>query len=178
MNIDVVALRKVVLSHDVEIIGAALGEIVSLIDKNPFSERIRFLLGNQNLAKKPVKNVVGEISPPNCLGTAFFIAGVSPFNYPYHGYDFELNPHMKQPGPRKWDDCFSFGHFDRRVPGAFVFSYSVENDGWHAGIYLGIVGDEHVLFAQHGHGESFGPESLINYASPDYYIPKTLLKKQ
>lgn len=180
MNIyEQTALEAAILSQDVGMPRGMLDEIASMIDQNPFFERIRFLLANQDLAKKPVKNVAGEFSPPNCIGTAFFIAGVGPFDYPYHAYGNELSEHMEQqPGSGRWDDAFS-GHPERKIPGAFIFSYSVESDDWHAGIYLGTVGDEHILFAQHGHGESFGPElESRNYCSPSYYIPKTLLKNE
>jgi hypothetical protein len=83
-------------------------------------------------------------------------------------------PEMK-PGHKRPSGCI-FGHSENRIPGALCFSYYNKIDDWHAGIYLGIVGKEHVLFAQHGPGGAFGPESLIYYANPDYYIPETLLK--
>jgi hypothetical protein len=173
MKIDEIVVREAMLFDDEKIIGHISGDVVAMIDQNPFSERIKFLLANQDLAKKPVKNVNGELSAPNCIGTAFFIAGVGPFGYPYYAYD-EIRQYLEEPELRNY---FS-EHSERRVPGAFCFSYSTEIGDWHAGIYLGMVGDEHILFAQHGYGKSFGPESLWNYCVPTYYLPRTLLKSQ
>ena len=150
-------------------------ELKGLIAQNPFCERILFLLANPQLATTPVLNTKGRLSPPNCIGTAFFVAGVSSLPYPYHGYGFELYPHMRQPD-QKWDDFF-FPHPERRIPGAFVFSYCIEIEDWHAGIYLGETRQGHILFAQRGHAEEFALETLSgNYSNPDYYIPTTLMK--
>jgi len=168
--------RESILEHDLEALVPRLDGIAELISQNPFSERIKLLLANPGWATKPVKNMMGELSAPNCLGTAFFIAGVGKFNYPYHAYDNELDEHMKQPGPKRWDDIF-LPHYERRIPGAFVFSCDFNAD-WHAGIYLGTIEDEHILFAQHGHGREFGPETLRNYSNPSYYIPRTLRTDQ
>jgi hypothetical protein len=164
--------REIIIPQDLEIIGDNLDDILSLIDQNPFSERIWYLLKNENIAKIPVKNIVGEYSPPNCIGTAFFIAGVGELDYPYHGYGFELNDHISNQS-----NNFFKQYLERRIQGAFAFSYSTKIDSWHAGIYLGKIKNEHVFFAQHGHAESFGPESLRNFSSIFYEIPKTLLHK-
>jgi hypothetical protein len=173
MAIDEKTIRESLYYRDKDL-GEIWREIAGLIDGNPFSERMRFLLENQHLATTPVKNLKDVVSPPNCIGTAFFVAGVSELDYPYHGYDFELNPHMKQEDNSEHDMFRLFNrHLERRIPGAFAFSYCVDAD-WHAGVYLGVVGEEHVLFAQHGHKGKFGPESLRNYDSPTYYIPRTL----
>lgn len=162
--------------RDLEIIGSNWREVLALIERNPFSERIFYLLAHQEIASVAVVNTRGISSPPNCIGTALYIAGVSTLPYPYHAYSYELNPHMEQPGEKRWDDFF-WPHEERRIPGGFVFSFCAEGDGWHAGIYLGQIGDEHILFAQHDHGGNFGVETLArNYASPDYYVPSTLLK--
>ncbi len=154
-------------------------EIERLIIRNPFSERILHLLLNPQLASKPVLNRYKRESPPNCIGTAFWVAGVSKLDYPYHGYENELSPHMKlniPPEERLLEAIFGNKHPENMIPGAFNFSYCVLSDGWHAGIYLGRVEDKEVLFAQHGHGRPFGIETEKCYASPKYFIPRTLNK--
>ncbi len=141
------------------------GEISSLINNNPFRKRIVFLLENQQLANTPIKNLLGIESCPNCIGTALFIAGVSPFNYPHRAYENELDQHMNE-------------KTNKHLPGAFVFSYSAESDDWHAGIYLGKIKEDHIAFAQHGRGDKFGPESLnCNYCAPHFYVPRTPVLK-
>jgi hypothetical protein len=177
MEIDIAALKEGIQPRDMEILGGALEEILLLIDQNPFSERIKFLLLNQDIADKPVENIYGELSAPNCIGTALFIAGVGKFAYPYHAYEKELVKHRSyQPKSGDWEACF-FGHIERRIAGAIAFSYCVVPRGCHAGIYLGKVRDRHVLFAQHNHKEKFGPESESrnHQFPPSYYIPRTLL---
>jgi len=161
------------LEHDVNVLAYNWVDILALIGRNPFSERIKFLLEHQELSNRPVPNLAGELGVPECKGTAFWIAGVSKLDYPYQANDDELNQHMEQSGPKRWDDFFRV-HNERRIPGAFCFSYSAQVDSWHAGIYLGEIGEEHVLFAQHGTGNKFGPESLRYYSHPDYYIPRSL----
>lgn len=163
--------------HDMHLAEISSG-IIDLVHANPFSERLIYLLNNQDLAAGKVVNLKGIVSEPNCIGTALFIAGVSELNYPYHGYSSELNPHMKEPviersSMARIANMFS-SHLERRIPGAFAFSYSVEIDDWHAGVYLGEVDGVPILFAQHGHKGKFGPESLRNYSCPTYYIPLTL----
>ncbi len=83
---------------------------------------------------------------------------------------------MKSPdGQNDWIAAFR-RHIERRAPGAFIFSFSIESDGWHAGIYLGEIRGEHIAFAQHEHGGTFGPEVIYRcYADPDYYTPSTLI---
>lgn len=168
-------LKGSIVARDFVIIGDMLKEIELLIERNPFSARMHYLLENQDLASKAVLNIRDRISPPNCIGTAFFIAGVGSLHYPYHAYSYELNLHMSSAGQTaRWDDCFR-KHIERRIPGAFIFSYSLEKDDWHAGIYLGEVDGEHLSFAQHGHSGKFGPETISrNYCNPDYYLPSTL----
>ena len=178
MKLDKTTIIGSIRERDMESIGNAWKELSFLMEQNPFSEKMCFLLTHKEIAKVPVENKMGEISEPNCIGTAFFVADVSALKYPYHGYDFELDPHMIQPGEKSHDDMFH-QHHERRIPGAFIFSYSVQSDGWHAGIYIGKIGEEHVAFAQHGHGGSFCLETVArNYCSPEYYIPSTLLKIQ
>ena len=174
MNIyEEAALEGAVLRDDEKVLRPILEGVALMIDQNPFSGRIWSLLTNARLATKPVLNTKGEIIPPNCLGTVFFVAGVGSFDYPYHAYDDELNQHLKQPGPKDWSDSFRI-HLDRRIPGAFCFSCDGVNADWHAGIYLGLVGDEHVFFAQHGSGGIFCLELMRYYPNSDYYIPRTL----
>ena len=174
-------VEDTILPHDKDLIGMEAERIVWLINQNPFAERIWDLLLNPEIAKKPVVNKKDQLSAPNCIGTAFFVAGVSSLGYPYHAYSFELNPHMEQPKPEKEDDSlFALfrRHDERRIPGAFCFSYCVGNEDWHAGIYLGAIKDEQILFAQNGHGGNFCLQTLNrNYSGPDFYIPKTLLGK-
>jgi hypothetical protein len=178
MKIDKAVLKASIEGNDAAVMENILEEIGLLIEQNPFCSRMSFLLANQKIAKKPVLNRQGELSAPNCIGTAFFVAGVGSLGYPYHAYEGELDTHMKTKVKVKWDDCFH-DHPERRIPGSFIFSYSVENDGWHAGIYLGHVKEEHISFSQHGHGRKFGPERISgNYCSPRYYIPATLPKIQ
>ncbi|MEI8248976.1 MAG: hypothetical protein WCG07_00560 [Candidatus Taylorbacteria bacterium] len=178
MKLEKKTLLQTVKEHDIEIIGGAWEEAMSLIEQNPFSERIGFLLNHQEIATTPVKNMENIISIPNCIGTAFFVAGVGTLAYPYRAYDFELNPHMVQAEGSKSIDMFR-QHHERRIPGAFIFSYSAGQDDWHAGIYVGKIADEHISFAQHGHGGPFCLETVArNYCRPDYYIPSTLLKNQ
>jgi hypothetical protein len=162
------------LAHGEQLINSDLFEdIENLISKNPFAERINYLLLNQNLATNPVRNLRDEISAPNCIGTTFFIAGLSVLGYPYHAYENELSPHMKEENKREIFDLFN-PHLERKVPGAFAFSYSAEAEGWHTGIYLGEIKGMDLAFSQHGHGAKFGPESLRMYASPKFYLPKNL----
>jgi hypothetical protein len=176
MKLDKATLIGSVHKHNLEIIGNAWQELLPLIGQNPFSKRMFFLLTHPEIAKVRVKNRKDEIRVPNCIGTAFFVAGVGTLKYPYHAYDFELDQHMVQPGEKKWDDVF-FRHYEKRIPGAFIFSYSVQQDDWHAGIYVGKVGEEHLAFTQDGPGGNFCLQTIArNYCSPDYYIPSTLLK--
>jgi hypothetical protein len=176
-----IVVEDTILPHDRDLIGKETERIVWLINQNPFAGRIWDLLLNPEIARKPVVNKKDLISTPNCIGTAFFVAGVSSLGYPYHAYSFELDPHMDHPRPEKDPDLRSTTfcqHDERRIPGAFCFSYCVRNDDWHAGIYLGRVNDEHISFAQNGHGGDFCLQNLRgNYACPNFYIPKTLLGK-
>jgi hypothetical protein len=159
--------------HEKEL-GEFWQELSQLICQNPFSERIQYLMLNQHLATTPVHNTKQKYSPPNCLGTALYVAQVSTLPYPYHAYDFELNEHMES--QKSSDDIFFLlgSNIEHRIPGAFVFSYCLEAD-WHAGIYLGQIHKEHICFSQHGHKGKFGPETLRNFANPEYYLPKTLV---
>lgn len=168
-------LEQSIYVGDRGILDLMLPEAWELIATNPFAEKMFYLLAHQELGVTPVINRKNRNSAPNCIGTAFFIAGLSSLGYPYHGYSFELDLHMKINGREpSWDDIM-FKHYDRRIPGAFVFSYSVTQDGWHAGIYLGEANGRHLAFAQHGHGEKFGPEIIDrNFSDPDYYYPSTL----
>ena len=174
-----IVVEDSILAHDKEWIGTEAERIVWLINQNPFAGRIWDLLLNPAIATKPVVNKQAELSAPNCIGTALFVAGVSDLGYPYHAYSYELNPHMEQPKAAKDEDSlFALfrRHDERRIPGAFCFSYCVGSDDWHAGIYLGTVRDEQVLFAQNGRGGDFCVQTARrNYAFPDFYVPKTLL---
>ncbi|MDD5165559.1 MAG: hypothetical protein PHG25_03455 [Candidatus Pacebacteria bacterium] len=171
-------LFEAIHGDELEIISSGWGELLTMIESNPFSERISHLLTHQEIGQIKVRNNHGELSAPNCLGTAFFVAGVGALQYPYHAYSDELDPHLVQPEKEKLIDLFR-AHYERRVPGAFIFSYSVQQDGWHAGIYIGSIGEEHVAFAQHGHGGKFCFETIArNYVRPNYYIPSTLVKIQ
>ena len=165
-NVNLETLLKWSLSSSETLIKPdVFGEISKLINKNPFRERIIFLLENQQLANTPIKNLLGIESCPNCIGTALFIAGVSPFNYPYHAYENELDLHMNETA-------------NKFLPEAFVFSYNVMSDDWHVGIYLGKINEDHIAFAQHGHGNKFGPESLYcNYCTPHLYVQRNLVLK-
>ena len=171
MNIcEEAALKRALLPLDAECIEDLFRHFALLIDQSPFSEKIWFLIINQHLSEKSVLNVKGETKPPNCLGTAFFVAGVSQIDYPYHAYDDELGPHMRQ------------RITGAEIPeGAFCFSPNYEPDGvdYHAGIYLGKIWGAHTLFAQHGKGCRFGVESLkANFINPEYYLPGTLSGRQ
>jgi hypothetical protein len=177
MKIDTTIIKGSIDPHDLDVLEGALGEIQLLIENNPFGAKMCFLLTQQHLGQKPVSNNCGEVSAPNCIGTAFFIAGVGQKNHPFHGYSFELNPFMKREGKKRGAHDFLFTHHECRVPGAFIFSYCVRGDDWHAGIYLGEVNGEHIAFAQYGHGGMFGPQLISkHYSRPDYYIPPTLPK--
>ncbi len=160
---------------DRHILGNSLDEIMALINNNPFAKKIIYLLCNQRVATIPVRNLLGESSKPNCLGTCFYIAGVSELLYPYHAYSRELEPHVKSGRTPEEVATMLFPDFEKMIPGAFIFSYSSEQDDWHAGIYLGKIADVDIAFSQHGHGRLFGPEVVNrNYANPNYYIPSTL----
>jgi len=158
---------------DKEFLSENIPEVERLILKNPFSGRMIHLLRHQELYDKPVLNLAGKLEPPNCMGTAFWIAGVSKLDYPYQANDCELNPHMKVE-EEDWEDHFRV-HSERKIPGAFAFSYSVEIDSWHAGIYLGEIKSRDILFAQHGTHKMFGIETWgpVRF---EYYIPATLKK--
>ncbi len=158
-------------------------EILELIMDNPFSERMMYLLQNQQLAKIPVENSYSQMSPPNCIGTGLFVSSLSRFSHPYHAYFNELSPHLSKTPESDHDDDFetrifnfnqSFSqHYERMIPGAFAVAHSYDADT-HLGIYLGKIDGLDVLFAQHGWKGKFGPETLRNYDSPTYYFPKTL----
>ena len=62
-------LTDLVLAEDKEFFLTRNEEVQQLIDLNPFSSRIRFLLDHQNLSKKSVPNSRGELKPPNCIGS-------------------------------------------------------------------------------------------------------------
>ncbi len=160
-----------VQEHDLEVIEGAWEEVLSLIEQNPFQERVSFLLAHQEISDIEVMDKRGIMQKPNCIGTALFIAGTSPFDHPHYGYSSEMNPHMEgQPGERGLIDMFRT-FTERRISGAFVFSLShYRESSWHAGIYLGQIGSEHILFAQHGYGEKFGLETLAR----NYYLPPSL----
>lgn len=177
VNIIDTTLCGVVDPRNKDLQNITFGEIMPLINQNPFSERIRFILGDLGLATRHVLNKHNELKPPNCLGSAFWIAGVSDLNYPYHAYDYELKEHMnKNFGPKYWDSTEL--NLENAIPGAFVFSCAISLDGadWHSGIYLGQIKDRSIMFEQHCAGGSFGPESLQRYIRPRFYIPKTLRK--
>ncbi len=150
-----------------------ISKVERLILKNPFSERMVFLLGHQELATKRVPAVLGNESEPNCIGTLLWIAGLSKLDHPYHGYDSELEPHTKVEGD-DWGDLFRV-HPERKIPGALGVSYDYNGD-CHTGIYLGEVKSTEVLFAQHGLGKRFGIETSRCYSNLRYYIPRTLRK--
>lgn len=140
--------------------------IINLITNNPFKERIIFLLNNQNFSRTKIKSPRGIVSCPNCIGTALFTAGITSLDFPFHGYEEYLYPHMRD-------------ETNKPFSGTFIFSYWAEGDNWHAGIYLGNIGENDISFAQHGHGGRFGPESLsCNYCNPSFYIPRTLMVKK
>ncbi len=178
MKLNKEIILKAILTDELNIISRAWKELASMVENNPFRERICHLLTHQRIGQMEVKNNHNELSAPNCLGTAFYIAGVSALKYPYHAYADELDRHMAQPEERKLVNMFRT-HHERRVPGAFIFSYSVQLDGWHAGIYIGSVGEERMAFAQDGHGGKFCLETIArNYCRPNYYTPATLLATQ
>jgi hypothetical protein len=176
-DIDIEILKASIESEDIKLLGEHLEAVALLIDQNPFADKIRYLIANQEIRHKAVINKLGKLSPPNCIGTAFFIAGVSEFGCPYHAYGYELDPHFNPTGKEiTWMDY----HCDSKKgkqPGAFIFSCARDtDDSWHAGIYLGQVNGDHVAFSQHGHGGKFGPELVKkNYESPYYYVPRALL---
>ena len=178
MTQDEINLKEIILPHDLALIEDAWPEIWAMVERHPFSEQIQFLLANQDLSRKKVLNIRREMSEPNCIGTALFVAGLSPLGYPYHGLSVELGQHMKE------DDGLSLAQMiwhctvERRRPGVFIFSHCGESDDWHAGIYVGQIGNEHIAFAQHGRGRPFGFESIRqNYADAQYYTPSTLAKE-
>jgi hypothetical protein len=149
-------------------------EILDLINQNPFVNNIYFLLKNPDLRKIPVLNKEGNRLPPNCLGTTFFIAGVSSLGYPYCAREDELSTHRK-PEPEKkgpWR-TMDTPNIHNKIPGALVYSYDYDYD-WHAAIYLGQVDKKDIFFSQHGKEEHFGPESRKCFANPTFYIPLSL----
>ncbi|MFA7252430.1 MAG: hypothetical protein WC027_01075 [Candidatus Paceibacterota bacterium] len=172
-----VVVEDAILPHDKDLILSVVESIVELINQNPFTSRIWFLLLNPEIAQKPVINKKSELKPPNCIGTALFVAGLDQIGYPYHAYDDELGDHTGEFDPENLQGRLfsSYRRYpERMIPGAFCFSYSEDAD-CHAGIYLGQVKGEHILFAQHGAGGVFCVETLSgNYTSPDFYIPATL----
>lgn len=158
-------MREEILCVDFSGARSNPSDIELLVSQNPFAEKIKFLINNMHLAKVPVADMFGELRPPNCIGTALFIAGVGRFEHPYHGYDTDLSETLKHP------------RLSVAVPGSLCLFYSRKADDWHVGVYLGIYDDQHTLFAQQGPGGDFALESLLgNYASPAFYLPRTLLK--
>jgi len=151
-------------------------EVRRLTINNPFGDRILYLLKNQKIAKEPVLNLHGKTSPPNCIGTALWVAGVSKLDYPYHAYEDELNEHMIDEDDNR-DELIKAlrSNPKNKILGAFCFSYSVEAD-WHAGIYLGRIKEQDFLFSQNGHGKPFVIGTSLCFANPRYFIPRTLKK--
>ncbi len=165
MSISEVILQKMSTCCGEEEPTAMPEEISAMIDVNPFSERIRFLLKNERLVYLPVECKPGHLCHPNCIGTTLFIAGLGKFDYPYFGYNDELDEHLKRPTL----------DLNNLIPGVFCFSWSNDIEDWHAGIYLGTLMGEQVMFAKHGYAGSFGPEfSSLNYDNPKYYLPRNL----
>ena len=161
-------IGETVSFDDEEFILPRIKQVVKLLKNNPFFERINFLLRNREIATRKVKNVFGEISCPNCIGTAFFVAGVGKFDYPYYAHRFEFDTGTG------YNDCNEHipikMNISKRVPGAFVASYCSLIDGWHIGIYIGKVNEYSVAFSQQGHGGAFGVETVVhNYKRPEYY---------
>ena len=168
------ALRAGIYYEVFETLEPLLEDIGELIEQNPFSERIKYLLERPSLSRIPVLNLHDEMSPPNCLGTSFWIADVGKLDYPYHAYSYELDEHMgKTENSAK--SLFN-SNLERRISGAFCFSFDTRIEGWHSGIYLGTIGKEHILFGQHGHGKDFGLETEWVFVCPEYYIPRSLKK--
>ena len=159
MPIDKKLLIEAISYRYIEFLEPKWESVAELIKENPFSEKMIYLLNNQWLSEKKVKNRAGTFSNPNCIGTAFFIAGAC--KNPYQAFENELSKHMKS-------------GMEGKIPGSFVFSYCYEMDNFHAGIYLGTIKDTDIMFSQQGYGCKFGPETEGNYASPEYYLPSSL----
>ncbi len=163
MNITTEMIARTVSSHDEHIIIPHLNEVREMLLNHPWGERMLFLLGRQDLAKTKVHRIVdGEVNfrPPNCVGTALYVAGVGELPTPYHGYSFDLDPHVgiEYLGPLKHP--------------LLVLSVNFESSGWHAGVFLGSIGYEAIAFAQQGAGKPFGVETVRrNYVVPRFYTP-------
>ncbi|MES2059513.1 MAG: hypothetical protein V4438_00615 [Patescibacteria group bacterium] len=173
-------IRVGIRDHNRAALAQHLFEIIFLIECNPFAERMAYLLCNQEIGTTPILNKHGHNSAPNCIGTAFYVAGVE--NHPYHAHHNELDQHWqrreRQPGESDLDAMFRYcfhSNLERNAPGAFIFSCARDSNDYHAGIYLGLVDKQPIAFAQHGHGGKFGVEMVWrNYESPSYHLPRTL----
>ncbi len=141
--------------------------IFKLVDENPFSERIKLLLGKQALSREPVMNLKGEVKPSNCLGTALWVPGLLKTKQPIHVYTPEMEDYLVNPG------------IDA---GSFVVTYHEEGHINHAGILLGRIDPFHIMFSQRGPGKRFCLEVYFEGANwkktrllpPKYYLPTTL----
>ncbi len=154
------------------------GRVIELIEYNPFVNNIHFLLNNPELARIPVLNKHGERRNPNCIGTAFFIAGISSLGYPYHAYDNELGGHRVKDDPnRSYEDKLKdtlSRNIHNKIPGAFVYSLM---DSYHVSIYLGAIEDMDIFFSQFGSIGSkrmFGTQTERCFGNPMFYLPTSL----
>ncbi len=141
--------------------------IFKLVDENPFSDRMRLLLRNQALSKRPILNLKGEVKPSNCLGTALWVSGLLKTEQPVHIYTPEMEEHLVNPGIEA---------------GSFVITYHEDKHINHAGILLGRIDPFHIMFSQRGACKRFCLEVYFEGANwkkirllpPEYYLPATL----
>lgn len=157
----------VIRTIDESLLIPKLARVKELISQSKYSQKIKYLLQNQDLHFKPFPHMHSadmrwesdRLKVPNCLGTLFYVAEVSQFNHPYHGWDDELQKFLKpelKTEAEKDTFCFS----------------GVWNGEWydyHGGLCMGKIETIPIMFAQHGTGSWFGFESISSFKHPEFY---------
>jgi hypothetical protein len=157
----------VIRTIDESLLIPRLTEVKELAKKSKYFPRINYLLYNKDLSferfphmhSKDMRRECDRLKEPNCLGTLFYVTGVSKFNHPYHGWDDELkkfvNPELKT---KTEADSFCFSG---------VVGY--EEYDWHGGLCIGKIEGIPIMFAQHGAASYFGFESISSFKNPEFY---------
>jgi len=164
-------LKRNIVEKDAKFLLANEGELVRLIETNPFSERIKYLIANPRLAVNPVPNVYGGVDIPNPLGTALYVAGVNGLDHPYSGLDPEIWEHLQDYSNGQPGDFIISPKREREVEETRL----IERVKRHVGIYIGDVEKRQVSFSQQGKGGMFGFELVVGtYPDPEFYRPRTI----
>jgi len=140
-----------------------------LVTENPFAERIGHLIDHPNFARKKSTCPRGSFEEPNCMGTALWIARLSDRDEPCYAMTSEVKMHLNGD--------------HRKIPGSFVITWQRGKDLInHMGVYLGMLNNLPVMFAQHGPKGDFVYEVYYEGANwkksgltkPKHYVPGVL----